>query len=160
MSHDDVTEEGRIHFRTVLHADERDSAGYVMPPFDVMEVFGSNGQIPVRGSINGAPYRSTLMPRHDGHWLYLNTTLRELAGAPKIGEEVDVEMEFDAQPREVEFPDDLLSALAEVPAASRAWERFSYAHQREWVLFLMESKTPEARSQRVAQMVEKLADAR
>ena len=49
------------------------------PPFDVVAVFQCKGQVPVKGTIDGFPFRSSLMNMGDGHMMVVNAQLR--AGA-------------------------------------------------------------------------------
>jgi Domain of unknown function (DUF1905) len=65
-------------FRGKLHRPE--GAGtwtYVTAPIDVEAVFGARGPIAVRGSIDGEPFRGSLMPHGDGrHFMVVNVILR------------------------------------------------------------------------------------
>src|SRR3984893_16315947 len=76
------------------------------PPFDVVEVFQCKGRVPVKGTINGFPFRSSLMNMGDGHMMPVNAQLR--AGAHcKAGDTLAVLMELDEDKRTVEVPADL-----------------------------------------------------
>ena len=50
------------------------------PPFDVPTVFGTRARVPVKGTINGFPFRSSLMNMGDGHMMVVNRKMREGAG--------------------------------------------------------------------------------
>src|SRR5438067_1313986 len=70
-----------------------ESAG-LKPPFDVPEVFGTKARVPVKGTINGFAFRSSLMNMGSGHCMVVNEALR--AGAKcKAGDTVTVVMERD-----------------------------------------------------------------
>jgi hypothetical protein len=44
-------------------------------PFNVEKMFGSRARVAVKGTVNGAPYRGSAMPRGDGsHFLVVNIT--------------------------------------------------------------------------------------
>jgi Domain of unknown function (DUF1905) len=75
----------------------------ITPPIDVPEVFGTRARVPVRGSINGFPFRSSLMPMGGCHMMPVNRTLREGAGV-KPGDTVEVVMERDNDVRTVTAP--------------------------------------------------------
>src|SRR5689334_19492322 len=48
--------------------------------FDVEKTFGTRGRVPVRGTLNGAPYRGSLFPMGGCHFMVVNRFLREAAG--------------------------------------------------------------------------------
>ena len=62
--------------------------------------------------------------------LGLNRAVREAAGA-EAGDTVEVAIEVDSAPREVEVPDALARALAEDPEAKAAFEALSFTHRKE-----------------------------
>ena len=66
-------------------------------------------------------------------------------------------VELDVAPRAVDLPDDLSTALAASPTASRAWANLSHSHQRRHVESVLSAKRPETRARRVAATVESLA---
>jgi uncharacterized protein YdeI (YjbR/CyaY-like superfamily) len=83
----------------------------------------------------------------------LSAANRQAAGVA-AGDEVDVAIELDAAPREVEVPDDLASALAAEPRARRFFEGLSFTHRKEWVRWVTEAKRAETRAQRIARTVD------
>jgi hypothetical protein len=73
------------------------------PPFDAVAVFHRKGRVPVKGTINGFPFRSSLMNMGEGHMMVVNAQLR--AGARcRAGDTVLVLMELDEDKRTVELP--------------------------------------------------------
>ncbi len=54
-------------FTTKLLGQEGSEVAALKPPFDVVEVFQRKGRVPVKGTINGLPFRSSLMNMGDGH---------------------------------------------------------------------------------------------
>lgn len=84
----------------LLKPDATGSWTYFIVPFHVEEAFGSKAQVKVRGTVNGVPYRSSVMPTGDGtHSMVVNGTIREAAGVT-AGDTVTVTMEPDTAPRE------------------------------------------------------------
>jgi hypothetical protein len=125
------------------------------PPFDVVEVFGRRGRVPVCGTINGFPFRSSLMNMGDGHMMVVNADLR--AGAKcKAGDVVRVLMEIDEAPRVVEVPAYLKKIIASDPVTKAAWAKLSFTHQKEHVRAIEDAKRPETREKRIAAMLEML----
>ena len=45
------------------------------------------------------------------------------------GDEVDIDLELDTAPREIEVPDDLAAALAASPAAQATFDKLSYSNK-------------------------------
>ena len=143
-------------FRAVLEKDEGSTATAITVPFDVERAFGGRGRIPVRGTINGVAYRSSIF-RMGGrpHFMVVNRKLREQVGV-EAGETVSVVMERDDAPRTVDVPKDLARALRAEPGALEAWERLSFTHKREHVEAIEGAKRPETRTRRIAKAVEQL----
>jgi hypothetical protein len=142
-------------FRALLEGREGGTA--ISIPFDVVEAFGKRGRVPVCGTINGTPYRSSIFRMGDApYFMVVNRKLRELAGVA-AGETVSVVMERDDDPRTVEVPADLDAALDSRPGAREAWSRLSFTHQREHVEAIKEAKRPETRARRIEKALEHLA---
>jgi hypothetical protein len=141
-------------FRAVLEQQEGSTATAISIPFDVYEAFGKRGRVPVRGTINGTPYRSSVFRMGDEpYFMVVNRKMRELAGVSG-GQTVSVVMERDDEPRTVEVPDDLQAAIDAYPGGAEAWTRLSFTHQREHVEAIEEAKRPETRARRVAKAIE------
>ncbi len=142
-------------FKTKLIGHSEIDAAGITPPFDVVAVFQRRGRVPVKGTINGFPFRSSLMNMGDGHMMAVNAQMR--AGAHcKAGDTVDVVMEFDADERKVEVPAYLKKQIAADPAAKASWEKLSFTHQKEYVRAIEDAKKPETRERRITSMMEAL----
>jgi uncharacterized protein YdeI (YjbR/CyaY-like superfamily) len=85
--------------------------------------------------------------------LGLSREAREGAGV-QAGDEVDVRLELDASPREVEVPAALAAALAVDPQADAAFESMAFTHRKEYARWIEEAKREETRQRRVQQAVE------
>ncbi len=128
---------------------------YVSIPFDVEEIFG-NKRPKVKATIQGVPYRGTLV-RMGGpyHLLPVLKEIREKIGK-SFGDEIEIEVEEDTEPRQVEIPQDLKDALQDHPQALAFFLQLSYTHQKEYVRWIEEARRVQTRQSRVAQTVEKL----
>ena len=124
--------------------------------FDVEQAFGGRGRVPVRGTLNGAPFRGSLFPMGGCHFMVVNRHLRAAAGV-RGGETVPVLMERDDEPRTVEPPADFARALEGSKAAQTTWDKLSYTHRREHVEHIEEAKKPETRLRRIEKSVRMLA---
>jgi hypothetical protein len=143
-------------FQVLLEKDPNGETTAITIPFDVNEVFGTRARVPVRGTINGAPFRSSIFPQAGkSHYMVVNRTLRESARI-QGGEEITVVLERDDEPRTVTTPEDLLTALSTNAAAQTRWEKLSYTHQKEYVQAIEEAKRPETRTRRIAKTLEAL----
>jgi hypothetical protein len=143
-------------FETVLAAE--DGGVFIEVPLDVPAVFG-RARAPVRGTINGHPFRSTVAVYGGRYYLPVRRELREAAGVA-AGDAVVVELEADEQPRSVDPPTDLAEALAADPEAGAAFAGLSFTHQREYVEWVTGAKREETRRRRVEQAVAMLRDGR
>jgi Bacteriocin-protection, YdeI or OmpD-Associated/Domain of unknown function (DUF1905) len=143
-------------FETVLAAE--DSGVFIELPLDVPAAFGK-ARAPVRGTINGHPFRSTVAVYGGRYYLPVKRALREAAGVA-AGDAVVVELEPDDQPRTVAPPADLADALTADPEARAAFDGLSFTHQREYAEWVAEAKRAETRRRRVEQAVQMLRDGR
>jgi hypothetical protein len=141
-------------FKVMLEKHEKNEACVITIPFDVKEVFGSK-RVPVRGSINGASFRSTVFSMGGCYMMPVNKQMRDAANA-RAGDMITVEMERDTEPRVMEPTEDLAKALDENPKAKESWEKLSYTHKKEFVLVLEEAKKPETRARRLEKIIEEL----
>ena len=142
-------------FKVQLLGQEGSSVAALKPPFDVVEVFQRKGRVPVKGTINGFPYRSSLMNMGDGHMMVVNAELR--AGAKcKAGDTVSIVMELDTEERTVELPAYLKKIIAACPNAKETWDKLSFTHKKEYVREIDGAKRPETRQKRIAAMMDAL----
>jgi Domain of unknown function (DUF1905)/Bacteriocin-protection, YdeI or OmpD-Associated len=100
----------------------------------------SKGHIPIKGTINGNPYKQTLV-KYSGEWrLYINTTM--LKNSPKrIGEIIEVSILFDPESREVPMPIEFAEALKLNKEANSVFEKLSASRKAEIVRNLAKLKT-------------------
>jgi uncharacterized protein YdeI (YjbR/CyaY-like superfamily) len=131
------------------------TATFLHVPPEVMEALGPKKRVPVRVTINGYTYRSTVAPMSGVFLLPLNRQNRTGAKV-SAGDVVEVAIERDDASRMVDVPDDLAAALAVDEKANEVFGRLSYTHQREYVEWISEAKRSETRTRRVGQAVERL----
>ncbi len=122
-------------------------------PLEVSAGFGSKGQVRIKGTINGFPFRSTALPMGDGtHYLVVGKDIRDHIAATQ-GDTVKVWLELDLETRRAEVPEELKQALNSQPPAAAAFEKMSYSHQKEWISWIMSAKQAETRLRRVEKAV-------
>ena len=116
-------------------------------------------RFPVVASVNGYTWRTSVV-RMGGEFLVgLNHAVRQEAGV-EAGDTVDVELELDAAPREVDVPAALADALASDPDARVAFDRLAYTHRKEYACWIAEAKRDETRHRRVVQALQMLREGR
>jgi uncharacterized protein DUF1905/bacteriocin resistance YdeI/OmpD-like protein len=146
---------GKHKFKTKLDAHAGMETASLRPPFDVIEVFGRKGRVPVKGTINGFPFRSSLMNMGEGHMMAVNAEMR--AGAKcKAGDMVSVVMELDEEKRTVEVPAYLEKIINSDSGAREFWDTLSFTHQKEYVREIEGAKRPETRERRITEMMDAL----
>jgi bacteriocin resistance YdeI/OmpD-like protein/uncharacterized protein DUF1905 len=128
---------------------------YVPVPFDPKALFGMV-RAPVKVTLNGYTYRSTIASMGGTVCIPLRKSNREAAGL-EGGETLSVKIELDDEKREVEPPNDLIKALKATPPAWERWGELSFTHKREYVEAVVESKKEETRMRRIENAVHQIA---
>lgn len=141
---------------TVAQAEGKNATGLRVPPAAV-DALGTQKRPKVVVHLNGYTYRSTIAAYGDVFMLPLSAEHRAAAGV-QAGDEVEVTLELDTEPRTVAVPDDLAAALAERPGATKAFEALSYSVRKEYVRQVESAKAQATRERRVAGIVAKISD--
>ena len=89
--------------------------------------------------------------------LGLSNANRRAAGVV-TGDEVEAEVEFDAEPLVLVEPEDFARALDADPAARGSYDRLSYTHKREHLRAIEGAKKPETRARRIEEALALLAN--
>jgi hypothetical protein len=143
----------KLRFTAKIEGREAGVVAAIAPPVDVPEFFGTRARVPVRGTINGYPFRSSLSPYGGRHLMPVNKALRAGAGV-NAGDMVEVVMERDDEERTVETPPLLKKALAKSKTAQANWEKLSFTHKKEIALAIVGAKQEETRARRLAKVVD------
>lgn len=138
-----------MRFRARVQLSGKTATGIEVPP-EVVTYLGSGKRPPVRVTIHGHIYRSTVATMGGVFMVPLSAEHRALAHV-SAGDEVEVDIEPDTQPREVRVPPDFLEALDADAEAKRVFDRLSYSNQQRLVLSIEGAKTTETRCRRIAQ---------
>ena len=145
----------KLAFKVRLHGMEGSSVAALSAPFSVEKIFGTKARVPVRGTINGFPFRSSLSPMAGCHRMVVNKTIREGAGV-KAGDTVSVVMQRDEEERTIEIPPALKKAMAGNRKAQSKWKTLSYTHQKEMTISILNAKQEKTRQRRLAKLMEVL----
>jgi hypothetical protein len=108
-------------------------------------------------TINGHSWKSRVALMRGRYLIGLSNANRKTAGVA-TGDEVEVEVEIDAEPRVVAEPADFARALDADPVARAAYDRLSYSHKREHVLAIESAKQAETRIRRIEKALAMLRD--
>ena len=124
-------------------------------PFDPKAIFG-RARVPVKVTLNGYTYRSTIAIMGGQALIPLRKSNREAAGLEGT-ETLNVRLDVDTETREIKPPADLAKALHAAPPAWDRWQELSYSHQREYAESVTEAKKPETRARRIEAAVKSIA---
>ncbi len=127
-----------------------------VPP-EVVEALGGGKKPAVTVTVGGHTFRTTIGSMGGRSLIPLSAERRTAAGVA-AGDEVEVDVELDTQPREVEVPADLAAALDAEPAARARFDALSYSHRQRHVLAVEGAKAEATRQRRVASVVATLAE--
>jgi hypothetical protein len=146
-------------FTTQLAGRGPNNAWVFLPiPFNVEGVFGTKARVAVTGTINGFPFRNSLLPEGDGtHAIPINKELQAGANV-RSGDTVDVVIERDTTERVVDIPHELEAQLTSAPAARAFLESLSYSNRKEYADWVGSAKQEPTRLQRAEKAVQFLLD--
>lgn len=140
----------------IIKDEDSGGAGVVVPP-DVVKALGGKGRIKIKCTIDGRPYRGSINPYGGVHFLGVLKSIRETIGK-KPGDTIHIAMEADTEPRTVELPEDLRSALDKDDNLKAGFDKLSYSHKKEYVDWVNDAKKAETRERRITKMLEMLAN--
>ena len=147
-----------MRFRTKILQAGKTATGIEVPS-GVMEALGAGKKPPVRVTIKGYTYRSTVATVSGKPMVGVSEEVRKNAGVAG-GDTVDVDMELDTAPREVEVPADLARALARNAKARKAFDGLSYSNKRRFTMAIQDAKSPETRQRRIEKTIATLREGR
>lgn len=135
-----------MKFRTDVEPPEP-MRGLEVPP-GVVDALGGGKRPPVTITINGHCWKSRVAIMRGRYLIGLSKANRQAAGVA-TGDQVEVDLELDAEPRIVVEPADFAHALDAEPGARTAFDRLSYSRKREHVRAIDSAKRPETRARRI-----------
>jgi hypothetical protein len=145
-----------MNFRTTIQSTGKNTTAIELTAARVAEL-GSGKRPPVTVTINGHTYRTSVGVMGGRNLVPISSEVRAAAGVA-AGDEVDVVLELDTAPRELELPPEFVAAL---DADTRAFfDSLSYSRQQRFVLPITQAKTPETRQRRLDKAVTALRDRR
>jgi len=139
-------------FRTTIV--RNGSICYIPLTFDPRDVFGKT-RAPVKVTLNGFTYRSTIAAMGGPPCIPLRKSNREAAGL-EGGETLDVRLDLDTGKRVVKPPADFVKAMKASGSAWDRWPTLSYSHQREHVDAIEGAKQAETRTRRIQKAIDQI----
>jgi hypothetical protein len=147
-----------MRFKTTRELAGKTATGFRIPP-EVVEGLGKGKRPPVVVTINGYTYRNTVAVYGDEYLLGVAAEHRAAAGV-QAGDLLEVDLELDTAPREVDVPSDFAAALEAAPKAKRSFESLSYSNKRRLTLSIEDAKSPETRQRRIDKSIDQLKEGR
>jgi hypothetical protein len=147
-----------MRFRARIEAAGKTAAGFEVSP-QIVDGLGAGRRPPVRVTINGHTYRTSIGSMGGRYLVSVSAEHRAAAGV-KAGEQVDIDLQLDTEPREVVLPQEFATALNRVPTARAFFDGLSYSERRWFVLGIEGAKTDETRRRRIASAVDRLKSGR
>ena len=147
-----------LRIRALLEQNGKTAVGFAVPE-DVVLALGKGKRPPVRVTLNGYTYRSTVAPM-GGRYL-IGVSAENRAGAGVAGGEThDIDLELDDAPREIALPADFAAALAAEPAARRTFDALSPSNKGYHVTLVEGAKSPDTRTRRIEKSIAALREGR
>ncbi|MDQ0903346.1 MULTISPECIES: YdeI/OmpD-associated family protein [unclassified Paenibacillus] len=140
---------------SVMQAQGKNATGISIPA-EVIAALSGHKKPSVTVSLNGYTYRSTVAVMGNEFLLPLSAAHREASGL-KAGDQVEVILNLDLEPRTVEIPDDLRAALSSQEGAIEAFEALAFSKRKEFVRQVDDAKTQDTRHRRILGIVTKLS---
>jgi hypothetical protein len=147
-----------VRFRATIEQGGKTATG-IQVPAEVVDALGAGKRPAVTVTINGYTYRSTVAVLGGRYMVGVSAEHRAGAGVAG-GDEVEVDVDLDTAPREVDVPADFAAALAAEPEARRTFDGLSYSNRSWHVLQVEGAKTDETRQRRIMKSVDSLKQGR
>ncbi len=145
-------------YKTVIDGSAQGPTG-IQIPAEIIAALGPKKTPPVRLSFSGYSYRTTVAVMDGKFMASLSKAHREAAGV-EAGDQVEVTVELDEEPRTVTVPEDLAEALSRKSGARAAFDSLAYSKRKEFVRQVEEAKAKETRDRRIDGIVAKMGDPR
>ncbi|RZU20425.1 uncharacterized protein DUF1905 [Kribbella rubisoli] len=147
-----------MKFTAELLSTGKNTAGFEVPD-SVVESLGGGGRPKVSVTVNGFTFRTSIA-RMGGRYLLGFSAERRTEAGVTAGEVLEVDVELDTAPRELEVPEPLAAALAADSQAQEFWETLSYSNRQWHVLQVTSAKTDATRDRRIEKSIAALRDGR
>lgn len=128
-------------------------------PAEIVEALGAGRRPPVRVTINGYTYASTIAVMGGNYMLPISAENRDGAGVA-AGDEVEVNLELETKPREVVMPTDMADVVNGDDEAREFFAGLSPSYKKAYVTWIESAKKAETRQARLDKITRLLRDGR
>ena len=142
-----INSNSKATFKTILLQAGKTATGIKIPP-EIIEKLGAGKKPPVKVTINGFTYRSTVAVMADAFMVGVNAENR-IGAKVNGGDKIEVTIELDTEERVVEIPADFQKILNKHPEAKKKFATLSYSKQKELVVPITDAKTEETKQKRI-----------
>jgi hypothetical protein len=147
-----------MKFTAELESSGKNTAGFEVPA-EIVEKLGGGGHPKVSVTVNGYTFRTSIA-RMGGRFMLGVSAERRTAAEVSAGDVLEVDVELDTAPREIDVPEEFAAALADDPAAEAFWQTLSYSKQQRHVLQVTGAKTEETKARRIEKSIGMLREGR
>jgi hypothetical protein len=140
-----------MRIQATVEANGKTATGIEIPAA-VVEGLGGGRRPPVSVTINGYIYRTSVGSMGGRYLLPISADVRQKTGVA-AGDTIDVDLELDEVPRDVDVPADFAEALASNPDARAAFGAMNYSNKRRLVLAIDGAKAADTRQRRIEKTV-------
>jgi Bacteriocin-protection, YdeI or OmpD-Associated/Domain of unknown function (DUF1905) len=127
-------------------------------PAEVVDALGAGARPLVTITINGHSWRSRVASM-GGRFIVGISAANRAASGIATGDEIEIALELDTEPRIVVEPTDLAEALDAHPAAREEFDKLPYGLRRKHVTAIDDAKSAETRQRRIGRLIDKLRGA-
>jgi len=143
-----------VSFTTIIQKDEKMDVTFIDIDFDVEKTFGKK-RLKVKVWYDKVLYRGLLTKYKGVYHLIINKEIRAKLGK-EAGDTVNVKIEEDTNERTVELPTLLLDFFKKEKELKAVFDKMSYTHQKEYVVWLTSAKKEETFQNRLLKFKELL----
>lgn len=153
VQHDKLITMAKVKFNTTIFQEGNNTG--IQVPEEVVEKLASGKRPAVKVTLNGFTYRSTIAVMGSKYLIPLSAE-RRMNAKVKGGDKLDITLELDTKPREVELPQEFKNELARDKKAQAFFEGLSYSAKLRLVLPITQAKTEETRQRRIEKVMSDL----
>ena len=121
-------------------------------PAEVVDALQAGKRPKVLIMINGHSWRSRVASMGGRSLVGISAANRAASGIA-LGDEVEIALKLDTEPRVVAEPADLAEALNADPSARQAFDRLPYGLRRKHVTAVEDAKNPATRQRRITRLI-------
>src|SRR5687768_4643963 len=144
----------KLKFNTTILTSGKTATGICIPD-DIIEKLGAGKKPPIKVTLHGYTYRSTVAVMGGKFMVGVNADVREAAGV-KGGDKLNVEIELDTEERTIEVPAEFQKMLNKNAAARKLFETLSYSKKKALIIPVANAKTDETRNRNIEKALNSL----